>query len=456
MTTARPMRPTSRAAALAFAALLTLPGLASADGLAADADTLTVGPQSTIDLGQVAPSATMSLTVDFALSCANGSHVDPGQTVDLAYGGGFQPVGGEILSVSDGSVGPTPSDWPADGAFCPSPAPALAGTAASAVQLRAPVLAGSDYEFFITWSRTLSPAGSLDSSALKGGTTLRVIVDVVANTAPVLTTPGDLTVEGDTTGGWIAVFSATATDTEDDPDPTPTCSVAPGALVALGTTTVNCSVTDSGGMSDTGSFDATVVDTTAPTLTPSPDQAVTTGDPSGATLTYTLPAATDIVDRGPVVSCSPAPGSSLPLGATTVGCTATDASGNQAIDSFDVTVTFVDPRIASATWGEPVGDRTTSFTANRGRTLPIKVTLAIDGVARSTGDAQLIVTSCADSTMVTLPLAFSGGRWNAVLDTSILGGSCHTVAAAIDGLLAGSFHLHLRQAETSTARARGR
>lgn len=145
-----------------------------------------------------------------------------------------------------------------------------------------------------------------------------------------------------------------------------------------------------------------------------------------------------------------------PLGATTVGCTATDASGNQAIDSFDVTVTFVDPRIASATWGEPVGDRTTSFTANRGRTLPIKVTLAIDGVARSTGDAQLIVTSCADSTILTLPLAFSGGRWNAALDTSILGGSCYTVAAAIDGLLAGSFQLHLRQAETSTARARGR
>ena len=450
------MRPTRRAAALAFAALLSLPGLASADGVAADADTLTVGPQSTIDLGQVAPSATMSLTVDFALSCANGSHVDPGQTVNLAYSGGFQPVGGAILSVSDGSVGPVPSDWPSDGTFCPSPAPALAGTAASVVQLRAPALAGSNYEFFITWSRTLSPAGSLDSSALKGGTTLTVIVDVVTNTPPVLTTPGDLTVEGDTTGGWIAAFSATATDIQDDPDPTPICSVLPGALVALGTTTVNCSVTDSGGMSDTGSFDVTVVDTTAPTLTPSLDQAVTTGDPNGAILIYAIPAATDIVDDAPLVSCSPASGSTLPVGTTTVSCTGTDASGNRATDAFDVTVTFVDPRIASATWGEPVGDRTTSFTANRGRSLPIKVALAIDGAARSTGDAQLIITSCTDGTSLTLPLAFSGGRWSAVLDTSILAGSCHTVAATIDGLLAGSFQLDLRGAEATTAKARGR
>ena len=70
MATPRPMRPTRRAATLAIAALLILPGLASADGVAADADTLTVGPQATIDLGQVVPSATLSLTVDFALSCA--------------------------------------------------------------------------------------------------------------------------------------------------------------------------------------------------------------------------------------------------------------------------------------------------------------------------------------------------------------------------------------------------
>ena len=78
-----------------------------------------------------------------------------------------------------------------------------------------------------------------------------------------LTVPADQTVEGDTTGGWVAAYAGvSATDAEDDPDPTPICSPAAGEVLPLGTTTVACSVTDSGGRSDSGSFDVTVVDTT--------------------------------------------------------------------------------------------------------------------------------------------------------------------------------------------------
>ncbi len=73
-------------------------------------------------------------------------------------------------------------------------------------------------------------------------------MEVVANTPPVLTVPGDLTVEGDTTGGWTAAFSATASDAEDDPDPTPVCDPAAGAVLPLGTTTIGCSVVDAGGL----------------------------------------------------------------------------------------------------------------------------------------------------------------------------------------------------------------
>lgn len=38
------------------------------------------------------------------------------------------------------------------------------------------------------------------------------------------------------------------------------------------------------------------------------------------------------------MTCAPASGSNIPLGATTVDCTATDATGNQAAGSFTVTV----------------------------------------------------------------------------------------------------------------------
>lgn len=56
-------------------------------------------------------------------------------------------------------------------------------------------------------------------------------------------------------------------------------------------------------------------------------------------VTYTIPTATDDMDQNIPVSCSPASGSTFPLGDTTVTCTAQDTSGNQAIPtSFKVTV----------------------------------------------------------------------------------------------------------------------
>jgi hypothetical protein len=46
-----------------------------------------------------------------------------------------------------------------------------------------------------------------------------------------------------------------------------------------------------------------------------------------------------------------------------------------------------------------------------------------------------------------MALTFGGGRWNASLDTTALVGSCHTVAASINGLQAGTFQLELRGVE---------
>ena len=84
------------------------------------------------------------------------------------------------------------------------------------------------------------------------------------------------------------------------------------------------------------------LDDTPPVLTACPadiTQAADAGSCTGAVVTYTAPTATDNCDPSPAVVCSPASGSTFPVGTTTVTCTATDACGNTDTCMFDVTVT---------------------------------------------------------------------------------------------------------------------
>jgi hypothetical protein len=162
----------------------------------------------------------------------------------------------------------------------------------------------------------------------------------------------------------------------------------------------------------------------------------------------------DSVDSHPVVGCLPASGLHVDAGTTTtITCTATDASGNVAQDSFKVTVMYVTPHVATATWREPVAGPGATLTANRGRNIPIKVELFVDGVARTSGDAELQLSPCATGSGIRLALVPGNGRWSVGLDTSALDGSCYTVTATIDGLEAGSFHLELRGSEPVRAGA---
>ena len=79
------------------------------------------------------------------------------------------------------------------------------------------------------------------------------------------------------------------------------------------------------------------MDKTPPTLTlPATITAEATG-PDGAVVGYTA-TAFDSVDGAVSVTCTPASGSTFPLGTTTVNCSASDNSGNNTGDSFMVTV----------------------------------------------------------------------------------------------------------------------
>jgi hypothetical protein len=82
---------------------------------------------------------------------------------------------------------------------------------------------------------------------------------------------------------------------------------------------------------------AVAPDSLAPELTvPGSLSAEATG-PTGAVVTFSA-SAIDVVDGSVPVTCTPASGSVLALGSTTVTCSATDAAGNIGGSSFSVTV----------------------------------------------------------------------------------------------------------------------
>jgi len=171
---------------------------------------------------------------------------------------------------------------------------------------------------------------------------IAVVAVSVINNAPTVTVPGPQILEATSGTGAIAVFTATGDDVEDGPI-APVCAPVSGATFPLGTTSVSCTVTDSAGATASGMFEVTVVDTTAPTIAASADITVAATSASGATVTFTSPATSDLVDGAGTATCAPASGSTFALGATTVTCTATDAAGNSASSTFTVTVTNTAP-----------------------------------------------------------------------------------------------------------------
>jgi hypothetical protein len=266
---------------------------------------------------------------------------------------------------------------------------------------------------------------------------------VVGDTnGPSLGLPGTITTEATGPTGAGVSYSVSASDAV-DPSPTVSCSPASGSTFGLGTTSVHCTGSDASGNHSTGTFNIVVRDTTDPVLYNVPgDKSVTTANAEGAAVFWPSPTATDAVSGSVGVSCSPASGSTFPVGTTTVRCTATDDAGNSASDTFRVTVTFDSPTdVATVQWGEPITDG--KLDANQGRTIPLKMRLFVNGVERSSGNAALSIVPCGGGTPSVLPLTFSGGRWTAKLDTSVLEGGCYVATATVDGLNAGSFELDI-------------
>ena len=79
------------------------------------------------------------------------------------------------------------------------------------------------------------------------------------------------------------------------------------------------------------------------------DTTVAPAGPGGAVINYQATAA-DAVGRPLTPTCTPPPGSTFPVGVTTVTCTATDALGNTGIGTATMTVTGAAAGITQSVW----------------------------------------------------------------------------------------------------------
>ncbi len=184
---------------------------------------------------------------------------------------------------------------------------------------------------------TLIACATLTSA---GGITLGsdvAITFTIDTTAPSLSLPDNISVEATDASGSVVTYTATASDAVAGAVPV-TCTPASGSTFPLGVTTVTCTASDPAGNTATGSFTVTVVDTTPPSLRLPGNLSREATGPDGAVVTYTA-TASDAVAGAVPVTCTPASGSTFPLGVTTVTCTASDPAGNTATGSFTVTIT---------------------------------------------------------------------------------------------------------------------
>lgn len=191
------------------------------------------------------------------------------------------------------------------------------------------------------------PNGSQSVFLQGGGVTATCDGDLLLNP------PRDVTVDSTSSSGAVVRYlSPIVADADEGANPPAvTCDHASGSTFPIGTTVVTCQATDGDDSTSTvtASFRVTVNDTDlALTGLPS-DITATPSSPSGAVMNYTPPTAADEDGTSPPVNCSPASGSTFPVGVTTVTCQTSDLDDT--------------PRTRSATFKVRVGDADLALTS---------------------------------------------------------------------------------------------
>jgi hypothetical protein len=185
------------------------------------------------------------------------------------------------------------------------------------------------------WNRSLSEVelSGIYNGGLSGQSIAQIPPILIAGDCrPTIVCPANIVAE------CSAASSITWTVTGADPAGNPlvaTCVPPSGSSFPIGQTTVTCTVT-SGGLSASCSFRVTVADTVPPTVTCPGNITADATSPAGAVVNY-IAGATDPCGLASF-NCAPAPGSTFPIGSTSVLCSAVDSAGNSNSCTFSITV----------------------------------------------------------------------------------------------------------------------
>ncbi len=219
--------------------------------------------------------------------------------------------------------------------------PTATDTVSGSRPVAASAAAGSMFPFSAPGPTTTTVTFSASDTATPVNTaTASFTITVRDTTPPVITAvPANIAVEATGPAGAAVTYAPVAATDSVDPTPTVSYSRASGATFPVGTTTVTVTAKDASNNQSTATFTVTVRDTTPPALSSLPAnitaQATTA---AGAAVTFAMPTATDLVTAPITVTTSKPSGSQFPIGATMVAFTATDAAGNTATGTFQVTV----------------------------------------------------------------------------------------------------------------------
>jgi len=194
---------------------------------------------------------------------------------------------------------------------------------------------------YSSWSSDTASIVFIDSSAsttvtIHGTGTITANFLLADTTAPVIT---PLVTPTANSNGWnnVAVaVSWSVSDPESGIASSDGCATTTlNNETSLEGTTLTCTVTNNAGLSNSASV-TVKIDLTAPTLTlPSPTAEAS--GPSGARVPYDA-SASDSLSGLDTFSCTSPSGSTFPIAATAVSCSATDKAGNAATGTFTLTV----------------------------------------------------------------------------------------------------------------------
>ncbi len=139
-----------------------------------------------------------------------------------------------------------------------------------------------------------------------------------------------------TDSGICSAASASVNNGSSDPNGEAiTLQQSPAGPYVLGTSAVTLTVTDTDKLSSSCNANVTVVDKQPPAIT-CPAPVVQCTSPNGTTVAFS-PTVSDNCSVG-TPSCTPASGSTFPIGSTPISCSVTDGAGNSTSCSSTVTV----------------------------------------------------------------------------------------------------------------------